>query len=168
MADLVLGCTAVQGATVLAALRGRAAAMSFTDDLTEGQKQIAALLHALGCERVSVQAVIECPVERAVDLHAAANTPVWSLDVRLPAAVALGLIDHPGLLAGYGPIGADQARALLPQADLVRACVDATTGEVLAVDAPVRVKTWTAGDPDRARALRQRLVQMATTRRHDP
>jgi hypothetical protein len=60
----------------------------------------------------------------------------------MPIAVALGLSDHPALLAGYGPIGADQARALLPQADLVRACVDATTGEVLAVEQPLRRKTW--------------------------
>ena len=138
MADVVLRGTAIQGATILAALRGRAAAMTFDDDLTEGQKQIAALLHALGCDRVSVQAVIECPVERAVDLRAAAGAAVWSVDVRMPVAVALGLSDHPAMLAGYGPIGADQARALLPQADLVKACVDATTGEVLTADPPVR------------------------------
>ncbi len=145
MADLVLGCTAVEGASVLAALRGRAAAMTFTEDLTEGQKQIAALLHALGCERVQVQAVVECPVERAVDLHALSGVAAWTVDVRMPAAVALGLSDHPALLAGYGPIGADQARALLPQADLVKACVDASTGEVLAVEQGVRWRTWARG-----------------------
>ncbi len=163
MADLVLGCTATEGATVLAALRGRAAAMVFDRELTEGQQQVAALLHALGCDRVRVQAVIECPVERAVDLHAAGGSAVWTVDVRMPVAVALGLSDHPALLAGYGPIDADQARALLPQADLVRACVDAETGEVLTAERPVRRATWSGGDPDRARALRSALIAMGTT-----
>lgn len=144
MGQIVIDCTAVQMATGLAAIRGRAAAMSFEDpELTVGQKQVAAFLHALGCERTHVQAVIECPVERAVDLHAAAHTPDWTVDVRMPAAVALGLSDHPGVLTGYGPIDADQARALLPNADLVRACVDSVTGEVLTVDPPLRLATWT-------------------------
>jgi hypothetical protein len=67
------------------------------------------------------------------------------------------------VLTGYGPIGADEARALLPQADLVKACVDATTGEVLAVDRPVRAATWQRQDASRARALRDRLVEMATS-----
>jgi hypothetical protein len=164
MARLVVDCTAVDMATALAAVRGRAMAMTFDDDLTEGQKQVAALLHALGCERSTVQAVLECPVETAVDLLALAGSAVWTVDVRMPLAVALGLSDHPAVLSGYGPIDADQARALLPVADLVRACVDGTTGEVLAVDPPVRARTWQAGDPDRATALRDRLLQMATTR----
>ncbi len=110
-----------------------------------------------------MQAVLECPVERAADVHAAAHAPVWKLDLRMPVAVALGLSDHPGVLAGYGPLGAEQCRALLATAELVKACVDSTTGEVLAVDAPVRAKTWTAVHDDRARALRQTLVQMATS-----
>ena len=97
---------------------------------------MAALRHALGCDRVPIQAVIECPVEQAVDLHAAAGAGVWTVDVRMPAAVALGLSDHPAVLARYGPIGADPARALLPQADPVRACVDSDTGEVLVADPP--------------------------------
>ena len=164
MGQVVIDCTAVQMATALAAINGRAAAMSFDDpDLTHGQRQVAAFLHALGCDRTSVQAVIECPVETAVDLHALSGAGVWSVDVRMPVAVALGLSDHPAVLAGYGPIGADQARALLPAADLVRACVDATSGEVLAVDPPVRAKTWQAGQPGRARALRAELVRMATS-----
>jgi hypothetical protein len=185
MAQLVVDCTATQMATALACLRGRAEAMSFDEpDLTAGQRDVAALLHALGCERVGVQAVLECPVEKAVDLHALARSGVWSVDVRMPVAVALGLSDHPALLAGYGPIGADQARALLPQADLVKACVDSTTGEVLAVEQPVRRATWqrataassapghstdsssgTAQDDDasRAAALRQALIRMATS-----
>ena len=164
MAQLVVQAPAVDIATVVAAINGRAAAMSFGDDeLTQGQRQVAALLHALGCDRTSVQAVLECPVQRAVDLHALAAAGVWSVDVRMPVAVALGLSDHPAILSGYGPIDAAQARALLPQADLVRACVDAATGEVLAVDPPVRTQSWQAGDPDRARALRQVLVRLATS-----
>ncbi|MDQ3344013.1 MAG: 13E12 repeat family protein [Actinomycetota bacterium] len=164
MGQVIIDCTAVEMATALAAIKGRAAAMSFEDpDLTQGQKEVAAFLHALGCDRTSVQAVIECPVERAVDLHAVAGAGVWSVDVRMPVAVALGLSDHPAVLAGYGPIGADEARALLPQADLVRACVDAETGEVLTVDPPVRCRSWRAGDPHAARALRDRLVAMATS-----
>jgi hypothetical protein len=74
---------------------------------------------------------------------------VWSVDVGCPIAVALGLSDHPAVLTGYGPIGADQARALLPQADLVRACVDSRTGEVLAVEPPARRKSWQPASPRR-------------------
>ena len=165
MAQLVVDCTAVEMARALAAVNGRAAAMTFDDpDLTHGQRQVAAFLHALGCDRTRVQAVIECPVEQAVDLHALAGAGVWSVDVRMPVAVALGMSDHPAVLAGYGPLGADQARELLPQADLVRACVDAGTGEVLAVAPPVRSRTWQSGDRERARALRAALVRLATSR----
>lgn len=169
MAQVVIDCTATEMATALAAVKARAAAMSFTDPepgqapLTQGQREVAAFLHALGCGRTHIQAVIECPVDAAVDLQAVAHAPVWTVDVRMPAAVALGLSDHPAVLTGYGPIGADQARALLPAADLVRACVDSVTGEVLAVDPPVRVKTWQAGLDTRARALRDALVTMATS-----
>jgi hypothetical protein len=164
MGRITIDCTAVEMAKALAAIDARARAMSFeTDDLTIGQRRVAAALHALGCERVSFQAVLECPVERAVDLHTAAQAPVWSTDVRMPVAVALGLSDHPAVLAGYGPIDADQARALLPSADLVKACVDARTGEVLAVDRPVRARSWQSGNSDRAAALRSALVQMATS-----
>ena len=143
MGQVVIDCTATQMATALAAIDGRAAAMaadgSFDDpDLTVGQQRVAAFLHAIGCDRTRVSAVVECPVDTAVDLHALSAAPVWTVDVRLPAAVALGLSDHPALLVGYGPLDADQARALLPSADLVRACVDRTTGEVLAVDPPRR------------------------------
>ncbi|MDQ3611391.1 MAG: hypothetical protein M4D85_07285, partial [Actinomycetota bacterium] len=41
--------------------------------------------------RTGVQAVLECPVEQAVDVHAAAHAPVWTVGVRMPVAVALGL-----------------------------------------------------------------------------
>ena len=164
MGQVTIDCTATEAATIVAAVRQHADAMTFEDpELTAGQQQVAALLHVLGCDRIAVQAVLECPVERAVDLNAAARSGVWSLDVRMPIAVALGLSDHPALLAGYGPIGADQARALLPTADLVRACVDSRTGEVLTVDRPVRTKTWRAGDPDLAAALRRALVEFATS-----
>jgi hypothetical protein len=164
MGQVVIDCTATQMATILASVRNRAAAMESDDpDLTAGQRQVAALLHALGCDRVSVQAVLECPVERAVDLNAATQAGVWGVDVRMPIAVALGLSDHPAVLAGYGPIGADEARALLPAADLVKACVDATTGEVLVVDGPVRAKTWQSGNPQQSAALRETLVRMATS-----
>jgi hypothetical protein len=164
MGQVVIDCTATDAATIVASLRARAAAMDFDEqDLPEGQKQVAALLHALGCDRVAVQAVLECPVDRTVDLNAAAQAGVWGVDVRMPIAVALGLSDHPAILAGYGPIGADQARALLPTADLVRACVDSVTGEVLAVDRPVRAKAWRAGDPELVAALRQALIELATS-----
>lgn len=163
MAQVVIDCTAVQMATAMQAIRGRAEAMTFGDDLTAGQRQVAAFLHALGCERTQVQAVLECPVERAVDTHALGRAPVWTVDVRMPVAVALGLSDHPALLAGYGPIAAAEARALLPDADLVRACVDSRTGEVLAVDPPVRAKTWRPAVGDAAAALRATLVEMATS-----
>jgi hypothetical protein len=75
--------------------------MAFEDPgLTQGQKEVATLLHALGRARIPVQAVIACPVNRAVDLAAARGSAVWTVDVRLPAAVALGLSDHPALATG--------------------------------------------------------------------
>jgi hypothetical protein len=164
MGQVIIDCAATDAASIVASVRQRAAAMTFENpELTEGQKQVAALLHTLGCERVVVQAVIECPVERAVDLNAVAQAGVWGVDVRMPVAVALGLSDHPAILAGYGPIGADEARALLPAADLVKACVDSRTGEVFAVDRPVRVTSWQAGDPQLAAALRQALIELATS-----
>jgi hypothetical protein len=164
MGRITIDCTAVEMARALASIDAHARAMTFDDSgLSIGQRRVAAVLHALACDRTSVQAVLECPVDRAVDLHAQAKAPVWIIDVRMPVAVALGLSDHPAMLAGYGPIGADQARALLPSADLVRACVDSRTGEVLAVDRPVRAKTWRSADPDRAQALRDVLVRMATS-----
>lgn len=148
MGQVVVDCTAVEMATALAAIKGRAAAMDFEDpDLSQGQREVAAFLHALGCDRTNVQAVLECPVERAVDLHALAGSGVWTVDLRMPLAVALGLSDHPALLAGYGPIGADQARAQLPAADLVKACVEVRTGEVLTVDLPIRQQSWTTPTP---------------------
>ncbi|MCW2777775.1 MAG: hypothetical protein JWN17_1500 [Frankiales bacterium] len=179
MGQVVIDCTATEMATALAAIKGRAAAMTYSDqDLTQGQKEVAAFLHALGCDRVRVQAVIECPVERAADLAALAGAPVWTVDVRVPVAVALGLSDHPAVLRGYGPIDADQARALLPAADLVRACVNSTTGEVLTADRPVRTRTGACREPfreqsrtagpgrdgsDQAAALRAKLITMATS-----
>ncbi|MBW3648260.1 MAG: hypothetical protein KY440_10860, partial [Actinobacteria bacterium] len=51
----------------------------------------------------------------------------------------------------------------LPTADLVKACVDGRTGQVLTADRPLRARTWQAADPDQARALRQALVEMATS-----
>jgi hypothetical protein len=169
MGQVVIDCTAVQMATALAAIDGRAAAMSFAPDpetgeeLTVGQRRVAAFLHALGCDRTHIQAVLECPVERAVDVHATAHAPVWTVGVQMPVAVALGLSDHPAILTGYGPIDADQARTLLPTADLLKACVDASTGQVLTADRPLRAKSWQATDPDQARALRQTLIAMATS-----
>jgi hypothetical protein len=163
MGRITVDLPAVDMVTALAALKGRAAAMAFDGELTQGQREVAAFCHAVGCERVQVQATLECPVEQAVDVQALAGAAVWTVDVRLPVAVALGLSDHPGVLTGYGPIGADEARALLPSADLVKACVDSGTGEVLAVGRPVPRRTWSRGDPDRARALRRELLAMATT-----
>ena len=168
MGQVVIDCTATEMARALAAIDGRADALAGSagpdgQELTVGQRRVQAFLHAIGADQVHVQAVIECPVQPAVDLHQLASSGVWSVDVRMPAAVALGLSDHPAVLAGYGPIDADQARALLPDADLVKACVDRTTGEVLAVEPPVRNRTWASGDPDAARALRDRLITIASS-----
>lgn len=99
------------------------------EELTVGQRRVAAFLHALGCERTTVQAVLECPVERAVDVHAAAHAPVWTVGLRMPVAVALGLSDHPAILSGYGPIDADQAR---------RCCRPPTCSKRAWTPAPVR------------------------------
>ena len=168
MGQVIIDCTATEMARALAAIDGRADALAGSagpdgQELTVGQRRLQAFLHAVGADQVRVQAVIECPVEPAVDLHDLARAGVWSVDVRMPAAVALGLSDHPAVLAGYGPIDAHEARALLPDADLVKACVDRTTGEVLAVDPPVRARTWASGDPDAARALRDRLITMVSS-----
>jgi hypothetical protein len=78
------------------------------------------------------------------------------VDVVVPVTVALGLSDEPAELCGYGPIDADHARELLPDAVLRKVCVDAATGEVLAVaEKPVR--------PSAPAELRRSLLDMVLT-----
>lgn len=55
--------------------------------------------------------------------------PVVNVTVDLPTL--LGLADHPGELEGYGPIGADHARAIARDADWRRLLIDPVTRGLL-------------------------------------
>lgn len=55
------------------------------------------------------------------------------LNVTVPASVLLGISDHPGHLAGYGPITADTARLIAGDATWRRLLTDPTSGTVLDV-----------------------------------
>lgn len=61
------------------------------------------------------------------------GSPRRQVDILVPVTVALGFADEPVELCGYGPVDAEQARELLTDAVLRKVCVDAQTGEVLAV-----------------------------------
>ncbi len=78
------------------------------------------------------------------------------VDVVVPVAVALGFADEPAELCGYGPIDAELARELITDAALRKVCVDAATGEVLAVED-------TTARPNGPRELRRALLDMVAT-----
>lgn len=73
----------------------------------------------------------------AVDPPAGRSRRTCQALVTIPVTTALGLHDEPCELAGYGPISAVHGRELLATADLRKVCVDARSGEVLAVDSHV-------------------------------
>jgi hypothetical protein len=79
-----------------------------------------------------------------------------NVDVLVPVTVALGFSDEPAELCGYGPIDAEHARELLSDAVLRKVCVDAATGEVLAVE----TQTVRFRDPA---GVRRSLLQMVLT-----
>ena len=58
------------------------------------------------------------------------------LHLYLRASTLVGADNLPGMLLGYGPIGADQARRLAEGAALTRLLTDPFTGELRAVDLP--------------------------------
>jgi hypothetical protein len=78
--------------------------------------------------------------------------------VHVPVATALGLSHEPGRLDGYGPLSAATTRQLLTDANLIKACVDSTTGRLIGTDR----RKWVPadGNPD---TLQRRLVEMVTT-----
>jgi hypothetical protein len=79
-----------------------------------------------------------------------------SVDVIVPVSVALGFADEPCDMPGYGPMDAEAARELITDAVLRKVCVDAKTGQVLAVeDKPRRVRG--------AQELREALLDMVHT-----
>jgi hypothetical protein len=76
-----------------------------------------------------------------------------NVDVVVPVTVGLGFADEPCDLLGYGPLDAEAARELITDALLRKVCVDARSGQVLAVeDKPRRVRN--------AYELREALLDM--------
>lgn len=57
--------------------------------------------------------------------------------VQVPVCTAVGLSDEPVWLDGHGWITAKQGLALLPEAELRKACIDPRSGRLLAVEDPV-------------------------------
>jgi hypothetical protein len=96
--------------------------------------------------------------------------PIQAL-IHVPVATALGLSDEPGQLDGYGPLPAALVRQLLPDAQLRKICVDASTGRVLAADSSV---TPPARTPEQLRRALTAMVKRSTTvdvtpePQHDP
>ncbi|HVM26778.1 MAG TPA: hypothetical protein VM433_03795, partial [Mycobacteriales bacterium] len=72
--------------------------------------------------------------------------------VHVPVTTALGLDHGPCELLEIGPVDADLGRVLLATAELRKACVDATTGEVLHVEDTV---VRPVADPRRTTELRR-------------
>jgi hypothetical protein len=79
-----------------------------------------------------------------------------NVDVIVPVTVALGFADEPCDMPGYGPLDAEAARELISDAVLRKVCVDAKTGQVLAVED----KTRRVRNPQQ---LRQALLEMVHT-----
>jgi hypothetical protein len=79
-----------------------------------------------------------------------------NVDVIVPVSVALGFADEPCDLPGYGPLDAEAARELITDAVLRKVCVDAVTGQVLAVED----KTRCVRSPQQ---LRNALLDMVCT-----
>jgi hypothetical protein len=79
-----------------------------------------------------------------------------NVDVVVPVTTALGWADEPADLCGYGPVDAEHGRELVTDAILRKVCVDATTGQVLAVGS----RTRPVSGPTE---LRDALVDMVLT-----
>jgi hypothetical protein len=104
------------------------------------------------------------------------------VDVIVPVTTALGWADEPADLCGYGPVDAEQARELITEATLRKVCVDAVSGQVLAVEAGTRkvsgptelrsalldmALTATPYDDDPVESYRPTAAQRRTTERRD-
>ncbi len=78
------------------------------------------------------------------------------VDIVVPVTTALGWSDAPADLCGYGPIDGEAARELITEAVLRKVCVDAATGQVLAVESGTRRVSG-------ATELREALTEMVVT-----
>jgi len=79
-------------------------------------------------------------------------------DIVVPVSVALGWADEPCDVPGYGPLDPEAARELLTDATLRKVCVDAKTGQVLAVENT----THTPTGPDQLRKVLHDMITHAT------
>ncbi len=104
------------------ALADRAAGIGRTAD--QRRADVLATLPALALHALDGTAA-------PVAADGACSHPRVVVEVSVPVATALGLSHAPGDLVGYGPISAEHVRLLLPDAELRRVLVDATTGEPL-------------------------------------
>ncbi|MGZ6804183.1 MAG: HNH endonuclease signature motif containing protein [Mycobacteriales bacterium] len=83
-----------------------------------------------------------CALARRNDLTPSQQRRTQAV-VLVPVQTGLGLADEPAELVGYGPVSAPHARELLAAAELRQACVDLTTGRLVALsDEVVRPPRW--------------------------
>jgi hypothetical protein len=112
----------------------------------------------------------------------AASSAPRAVDIVVPVTVALGIADEPCEMLGYGPMDPEAARELITDAVLRKVCVEATTGEVLAVAAKARrvrgkhqlrealldmVRTPTPYDDDAVLGYRPTAAQRRLVERRD-
>jgi mRNA-degrading endonuclease toxin of MazEF toxin-antitoxin module len=94
--------------------------------------------------------------------------------ITVPAATALGLSDEPGWLDGYGWISAPLSRQLLTVAELRKACVSPTTGQLVDVSDRVtrpRLSAQGLRDAVRGMVLEPHVLRPVVTDaqpQHDP
>lgn len=94
--------------------------------------------------------------------------------ITVPAATALGLADEPGWLDGYGWVSAPLSRQLLTVAELRKACVSPTTGQLVDVaDRVMRPRLSPQGlrDAVRSMVLEPHVLRRVVTDaqpQHDP
>ncbi len=136
------------------ALADRAAGIGRTAD--QRRADVLATLPALALHALDGTAA-------PVAADGACSHPRVVVEVSVPVATALGLSHAPGDLVGYGPISAEHVRLLLPDAELRRVLVDATTGEPLPTPtgrATSRPHPGAGGIAGAGGSVRERLLRL--------
>jgi hypothetical protein len=131
------------------------------DDLRRLDLWLAAQARALiadGDPRTVGQIKYDLLVQRNLATSGAAGAKPVAAVIHVPVATSLGLSDEPGVLEGYGPLSASTTRELLTDAELVKVCVDSTTGRVVGAERKPRPSS--DGSPE---ALRKTLLEMVLT-----
>jgi hypothetical protein len=116
-----------------------------------------------------IQQVLGLPVEGAPERSLSQVRRRTQAVVTVPVETGLDLMDNPGDLRGYGPLTADHCRELLAAAELRKACVELTTGRLVALeDTLVRGATGQVEEALLSMVARATDVEARDEQRHDP